>query len=177
LGVTISKLVELIQILLKIVGIMGSLLHAVVITYADLIPNYCHCIILCCGLNLSGAKQLHSQYSMDENHDVGIHDPRSVDLPGSDSGKQPRVWSSSPEHGSKTHRGKQIFCNRSLNMKNIVAVGFDMDYTLAQYKPETFESLAYQGTIKKLVYDLGYPSEVCLISITAFLPCFSFFLQ
>ncbi|CAJ2643074.1 unnamed protein product [Trifolium pratense] len=107
-----------------------------------------------------GAKQLHSQYSMDENHDVGIHDPRSVDLPGSDSGKQPRVWSSSPEHGSKTARGKQIFCNRSLNMKNIVAVGFDMDYTLAQYKPETFESLAYQGTIKKLVYDLGYPIEL-----------------
>ncbi|KEH36156.1 cytosolic purine 5-nucleotidase [Medicago truncatula] len=97
---------------------------------------------------------------MDENHDVGIHDSRSVDLPDSDSGKQPRVWSSSPEHGSKTDRGKQIFCNRSLNMKNIVAVGFDMDYTLAQYKPETFESLAYQGTIKKLVYDLGYPSEL-----------------
>ncbi|RHN71004.1 putative 5'-nucleotidase [Medicago truncatula] len=107
-----------------------------------------------------GASQLHSQSSMDENHDVGIHDSRSVDLPDSDSGKQPRVWSSSPEHGSKTDRGKQIFCNRSLNMKNIVAVGFDMDYTLAQYKPETFESLAYQGTIKKLVYDLGYPSEL-----------------
>nr|XP_027190573.1 5'-nucleotidase domain-containing protein 4-like isoform X2 [Cicer arietinum] len=97
---------------------------------------------------------------MDENHDAGIHDPRSVDIPGNDSGKQPRIWSSSPEHGFKTDIGKQIFCNRSLNMKNIVAVGFDMDYTLAQYKPETFESLAYQGTIKKLVYDLGYPSEL-----------------
>ncbi|KAK8988970.1 hypothetical protein V6N11_030341 [Hibiscus sabdariffa] len=45
-------------------------------------------------------------------------------------------------------------------MRNIVAVGFDMDYTLAQYKPETFESLAYEGTIKKLVYDLGYPQEL-----------------
>ncbi|XP_061370646.1 uncharacterized protein LOC133313312 isoform X2 [Gastrolobium bilobum] len=97
---------------------------------------------------------------MDENHGIGIHDPRSVDFPGSDNGKRPRVWSSSLEHGWKTDIGKQIFCNRSLNMKNIVAVGFDMDYTLAQYKPETFESLAYQGTIKKLVYDLGYPQEL-----------------
>lgn len=45
-------------------------------------------------------------------------------------------------------------------MRNIVAVGFDMDYTLAQYMPETFESLAYEGTVRKLVYNLGYPSEV-----------------
>lgn len=69
------------------------------------------------------------------------------------------IWSS-PEGGHTIEIGKQIFCNRSLNMKNIVAVGFDMDYTLAQYKPETFESLAYVGTIKKLVHDLGYPSEL-----------------
>ncbi|KAL0801876.1 hypothetical protein Bca101_057052 [Brassica carinata] len=45
-------------------------------------------------------------------------------------------------------------------MKNIIAVGFDMDYTLAQYKSETFESLAYEGTVRKLVYDLGYPNEL-----------------
>ncbi|KAK6124533.1 hypothetical protein DH2020_041742 [Rehmannia glutinosa] len=69
------------------------------------------------------------------------------------------VWSS-PEGGQKIDIGKQIFCNRSLNMRNIVAVGFDMDYTLAQYKPETFESLAYEGTVKKLVNDLGYPTEM-----------------
>lgn len=108
---------------------------------------------------------MHAQYSMDGNNGICVHDQRSVDLPGNDNGRQPFVWSSSPGHGYKTDIGKQIFCNRSLNMKNIVAVGFDMDYTLAQYKPETFESLAYQGTIKKLVYDLGYPREVCPISL------------
>ncbi|OAE29505.1 hypothetical protein AXG93_1433s1240 [Marchantia polymorpha subsp. ruderalis] len=59
-------------------------------------------------------------------------------------------------------RTNQIFCNRSLNMKSIVAVGFDMDYTLAQYKADTFETLAYVGTVKKLVYDLHYPEEVAL---------------
>lgn len=51
---------------------------------------------------------------------------------------------------------KQIFCNRSLNMKSIKAVGFDMDYTLVQYKAETFEALAHEQTIIKLV-NLGYP--------------------
>lgn len=68
-------------------------------------------------------------------------------------------WTSNGWFGSIDTR-KQIFCNRSLNMKSIVAVGFDMDYTLAQYKPETFESMAYHGTIKKLVFDLGYPEEL-----------------
>lgn len=77
------------------------------------------------------------------------------------SGGQARCIWSSPAWGRKIAMGKQIFCNRSLNMKNIVAVGFDMDYTLAQYMPETFESLAYDGTIRKLVYNLGYPTEVC----------------
>lgn len=77
--------------------------------------------------------------------------------------EKPCIWSS-PEGGHKINIEKQVFCNRSLNMKNIVAVGFDMDYTLAQYKPETFESLAYEGTIRKLVYDLGYPREVSLLS-------------
>lgn len=78
---------------------------------------------------------------------------------GSEGDKPPCVWSS-PEGGQKIDIGKQIFCNRSLNMRSIVAVGFDMDYTLAQYKPETFESLAYEGTVKKLVHDLGYPTEL-----------------
>ncbi|PIA55732.1 hypothetical protein AQUCO_00700207v1 [Aquilegia coerulea] len=78
---------------------------------------------------------------------------------GGDGGQDQCIWSS-PGWGCKIDIGRQIFCNRSLNMKNIVAVGFDMDYTLAQYMPETFESLAYNGTIRKLVYDLGYPPEL-----------------
>ncbi|KAG5009950.1 hypothetical protein JHK87_018465 [Glycine soja] len=35
-----------------------------------------------------------------------------------------------------------------------------MDYTLAQYIPKTFESLVYQHTFEKLVYDLDYPREM-----------------
>lgn len=79
-----------------------------------------------------------------------------------DGCEAPHEWSS-PGGGKKIDLKKQIFCNRSLNMRNIIAVGFDMDYTLAQYKSETFESLAYEGTVRKLVYDLGYPSEVSIL--------------
>lgn len=35
-----------------------------------------------------------------------------------------------------------------------------MDYTLAQYRPETFEVLAYNLTIEKLVNNFRYP-KVC----------------
>ncbi|XP_010254846.1 PREDICTED: 5'-nucleotidase domain-containing protein 4-like isoform X2 [Nelumbo nucifera] len=84
---------------------------------------------------------------------------QSQHLIPSDATQDQCIWSS-PEGCHEIDMGKHIFCNRSLNMKNIVAVGFDMDYTLAQYMPETFESLAYNGTIRKLVYDLGYPSEL-----------------
>lgn len=91
---------------------------------------------------------------------------------GGDSAKQLREWLSSPDYGPNTDIGKRIFCNRPLNMKNIVAVGFDMDYTLAQYMPETFESLAYQRTIEKLVYDLKYPSEVCLVVLVLIVTVF-----
>ena len=37
------------------------------------------------------------------------------------------------------------------------SIGFDMDYTLSQYRPETFEVLAYNLTIDKLVNNFHYP--------------------
>ena len=55
------------------------------------------------------------------------------------------------EEGDKTPEeddnnvGRRIFCNRALNMNQIQAVGFDLDYTLAEYIPETFDLLAYDG--------------------------------
>ena len=44
-----------------------------------------------------------------------------------------------------------------------------MDYTLSQYKPETFEKLAHDLTVEKLVSVFGYP-EVSAASCSA-LPC------
>ena len=47
------------------------------------------------------------------------------------------------------------------------AVGFDMDYTLSQYRPETFELLAYTLTVQKLVEAFGYPEVRCFSSLLA----------
>ncbi|CAM9183100.1 unnamed protein product [Discosporangium mesarthrocarpum] len=61
--------------------------------------------------------------------------------------------------GTDTAGVMDIFCNRELNMKQIRAIGFDMDYTLAQYYT-AFDQLAFDGAKEKLVKDLGYPEEV-----------------
>ncbi|GKV29913.1 hypothetical protein SLEP1_g38786 [Rubroshorea leprosula] len=104
---------------------------------------------------------MHASYPMDQIPETVVSKKGlEFEFMTTDNGTaKPYIWPS-PEGGQKIDIGKHIFCNRSLNMRNIVAVGFDMDYTLAQYKPETFESLAYDGTIRKLVYNLGYPKEL-----------------
>eukprot|EP00201_Polytomella_parva_P000403 CAMPEP_0175086566 /NCGR_PEP_ID=MMETSP0052_2-20121109/29319_1 /TAXON_ID=51329 ORGANISM="Polytomella parva, Strain SAG 63-3" /NCGR_SAMPLE_ID=MMETSP0052_2 /ASSEMBLY_ACC=CAM_ASM_000194 /LENGTH=657 /DNA_ID=CAMNT_0016358761 /DNA_START=466 /DNA_END=2439 /DNA_ORIENTATION=+ len=45
-------------------------------------------------------------------------------------------------------------------MRDITAVGFDMDYTLAQYLPQSFEQRAYYEAQQRLVHRFGYPAEV-----------------
>ena len=55
--------------------------------------------------------------------------------------------------------GNDLFCNRELNMDQIETIGFDMDWTLAQYNRE-FDLLAFNGAKEKLVSWLGYPEEV-----------------
>ncbi len=53
----------------------------------------------------------------------------------------------------------RVFCNRSLNMESIQAIGFDMDYTLALYNPHSFETLVYKSMLTKMVEN-GYPKEI-----------------
>ena len=53
-----------------------------------------------------------------------------------------------------------VFCNRELRLDNLKAIGFDMDYTLAQYQQPAFDKLAFDGAKEKLVHSLGYPEEV-----------------
>jgi hypothetical protein len=45
-------------------------------------------------------------------------------------------------------------------MSHIKAIGFDMDYMLAQYQQPAFDQLAFDGANEKLVYMLGFPKEV-----------------
>jgi hypothetical protein len=53
-----------------------------------------------------------------------------------------------------------IFCNRELKLSGIRAIGFDMDYTLAQYQQPAFDRLAFDGAMAKLVHTFGYPEEL-----------------
>eukprot|EP00559_Dactyliosolen_fragilissimus_P000702 CAMPEP_0184866656 /NCGR_PEP_ID=MMETSP0580-20130426/23149_1 /TAXON_ID=1118495 /ORGANISM="Dactyliosolen fragilissimus" /LENGTH=592 /DNA_ID=CAMNT_0027366451 /DNA_START=122 /DNA_END=1900 /DNA_ORIENTATION=+ len=53
-----------------------------------------------------------------------------------------------------------VFCNRELKLDGVRAIGFDMDYTLAQYQQPAFDQLAFDGAKEKLVKALGYPEEV-----------------
>ncbi len=53
---------------------------------------------------------------------------------------------------------RRIFCNRTLNLRAIRAIGYDMDYTLIHYKVDEWERRAYVYLRQKLV-ELGWPVE------------------
>ena len=53
----------------------------------------------------------------------------------------------------------RVFVNRSLHMEKIKFFGFDMDYTLAEYKSPQFEILGFDMVKERLV-TLGYPTQI-----------------
>ncbi|MCC6138911.1 MAG: HAD-IG family 5'-nucleotidase, partial [Bdellovibrionaceae bacterium] len=57
-----------------------------------------------------------------------------------------------------------VFVNRTLNLRKIKCVGFDMDHTLVRYNSYEFEKLAHALLLKKLVSEKGYPPEVLKFS-------------
>lgn len=56
-------------------------------------------------------------------------------------------------------RNHRIHCNRNLRLDQIVAVGFDMDYTLAIYNQAEMDRLSIGATTRKLV-EMGYPETL-----------------
>jgi len=54
----------------------------------------------------------------------------------------------------------KIFVNRTLNLKKIKYLGFDMDHTLVRYNSEKFESLVYKFVIEFLIEQKHYPKEI-----------------
>ncbi|CAH8606308.1 unnamed protein product [Dicrocoelium dendriticum] len=68
-----------------------------------------------------------------------------------DSGLKPRLQKRETKH--------RIFVNRSLQLDTIRFFGFDMDYTLAQYKSPAYEELAFDILKHRLVH-IGYPEEI-----------------
>ena len=51
---------------------------------------------------------------------------------------------------------RRIFVNRNLRMSGLSLIGFDMDYTLAEYTV-AMETLQIQMTLERLVKEKGYP--------------------
>ncbi|MBK8098348.1 MAG: HAD-IG family 5'-nucleotidase [Planctomycetes bacterium] len=47
--------------------------------------------------------------------------------------------------------GRAVFCNRTLNMRSIQAIGFDMDYTLVHYDVRAWEARAYAHVQQRLL--------------------------
>jgi 5'-nucleotidase len=53
-------------------------------------------------------------------------------------------------------RERAIFCNRTLNMRSIRAIGFDMDYTLVHYDEVAWETRAYWH-VQQALLRKGHP--------------------
>ncbi len=53
-----------------------------------------------------------------------------------------------------------VYVNRTLNLKKIKYIGFDMDYTLVRYHEGAFEKLTHKVLLKKLVEQKKYPNEI-----------------
>ena len=54
----------------------------------------------------------------------------------------------------------RVYVNRNLRLDHTRAIGLDMDYTLAIYKKEVIEKVAFQTTIEKLIRMKGWPQEI-----------------
>jgi HAD superfamily 5'-nucleotidase-like hydrolase len=55
-------------------------------------------------------------------------------------------------------RERGVFCNRTLNMRSIRAIGYDMDYTLIHYRVGEWERRAYEH-IRQRLKAQGWPTD------------------
>ncbi|TGZ37725.1 Cytosolic purine 5'-nucleotidase [Temnothorax longispinosus] len=89
------------------------------------------------GLNVGLTRNDRSEQDLDSYYIEGTHGARS----------------------DKRELGHRIFVNRSLHLENIKFYGFDMDYTLAEYKSPQYEQLGF-NLLKDRLVSLGYPQEI-----------------
>jgi hypothetical protein len=62
-------------------------------------------------------------------------------------------------------RTRSIFCSRTLNLRSIKAIGYDMDYTLIHYDVNAWEGLAYEVALQNLRQQ-GIPGARTLRGVT-----------
>uniref|UniRef100_A0A182IWU1 Uncharacterized protein n=1 Tax=Anopheles atroparvus TaxID=41427 RepID=A0A182IWU1_ANOAO len=78
---------------------------------------------------------------------------------GNSSGPRTATASVDAVYGYKREISHRIFVNRSLHLENIKFYGFDMDYTIAEYKSPQYEQLGFD-LIKERMVNMGYPEEI-----------------
>jgi HAD superfamily 5'-nucleotidase-like hydrolase len=66
--------------------------------------------------------------------------------------------SPTPTPGFEPAPAQRVFCNRTLNMRAIQAVGFDMDYTLVHYEVREWEARAF-AHVQRRLRDRGLPVD------------------
>lgn len=62
--------------------------------------------------------------------------------------------------GLLPHPENRVFTNRNIKLARISALGFDMDFTLAQYKQDALDQLTMRLALKTLVEDEGYDPSI-----------------
>jgi HAD superfamily 5'-nucleotidase-like hydrolase len=60
--------------------------------------------------------------------------------------------------GDRGHEPRGVYCSRTLNMRSIKCIGFDMDYSLVQYNVANWEAAAYRYA-KQALARLGFPVD------------------
>lgn len=63
-----------------------------------------------------------------------------------------------PDPFSCRHSDRGIFCTRTLNLRSISAIGYDMDYTLMHYNVMAWEGRAYDYCMENLK-NVGFPVD------------------
>ncbi|XP_042055138.1 5'-nucleotidase domain-containing protein 4-like isoform X1 [Salvia splendens] len=63
-----------------------------------------------------------------------------------------------PDPFSARHSARGIFCSRTLNLRSISAIGYDMDYTLIHYNVAAWEGRAYDYCMENL-RNMGFPVD------------------
>lgn len=66
---------------------------------------------------------------------------------------------------------ESIFVNRNLRMEKISFIGFDLDWTIADYDRIPLEELTFKLTLERLCSHFGYPSSI--LRLAEFRPDFS----
>ncbi len=70
-----------------------------------------------------------------------------------------------PDSPPAPERG--LFCNRTLNLRGVRAIGYDMDYTLIHYHVDAWEQAAFEHATERLG-DRGWPVDALEFEPTAF---------